>query len=228
MLLCCAERTPALNQSARETEHISLISSLLEPMLHLRIDSTAANCNRHVYLIPESFSSLLNANVVTRAVPEFSLSLCYRDNTASSCRAIKNTGPGQRFTTRTPWTADTSKRMSQQPESPSPSLRVSPAPFSAEPPSQFGAGVPLDFTSPMQRRPAAPRWFRIVVWLLRLAIGVALFYAPWNWDDNFLWKLFPALGRFATIGAVRGLVSGLGFLNLWIAFQDTLRRRMER
>lgn len=115
--------------------------------------------------------------------------------------------------------------MPQQPESPSPTLRVSPASFSAQPPSQFGADVPLEFTREMHPRPLAPRWFRVVIWFLRLAIGVALFYAPWGWDDNFLWKLIPALGRLATFGAVRGVVSGLGFLNLWIAFQDVLRRR---
>jgi hypothetical protein len=36
---------------------------------------------------------------------------------------------------------------------------------------------------------------------------------------------YPALGIFAAHGAVRGLVSGLGLLNLWIAFQDALRHR---
>ncbi len=123
------------------------------------------------------------------------------------------------------WTADRNKRMPQQPESPSPTFSVRPAPFSADPPAEYGTGVPLEFTREMRPRHIAPRWFRMVVWFLRLAVGVALFYAPWCWDDNFLWKLLPALGKLATIGAVRGLVSGLGFLNLWIAFQDVLRRR---
>jgi hypothetical protein len=38
---------------------------------------------------------------------------------------------------------------------------------------------------------------------------------------------FPAVGTMAMNGAVRGLVSGLGLLNLWIAFQDALKRGRE-
>jgi hypothetical protein len=43
------------------------------------------------------------------------------------------------------------------------------------------------------------------------------------WDQNPLFVQFPALGIYAASGIVRGLVSGLGLLNLWIAFQDALR-----
>jgi hypothetical protein len=52
-----------------------------------------------------------------------------------------------------------------------------------------------------------------------------LFYLPWFWDQNPIFLRFPVLGSIATVGAVRGLVSGLGFLNLWIALQDALRHR---
>jgi hypothetical protein len=33
------------------------------------------------------------------------------------------------------------------------------------------------------------------------------------------------LGSFAAYGAVRGIVSGVGLLNLWIAFEDAIRHR---
>jgi hypothetical protein len=33
------------------------------------------------------------------------------------------------------------------------------------------------------------------------------------------------LGHIATNGAVRGIVSGIGLLNLWVAFQDAIRHR---
>jgi len=76
-----------------------------------------------------------------------------------------------------------------------------------------------------------PRWLvRMELFLrvmLRMYIGLAICYAPWShafWDQNPIFLEFPAVGAIALNGAVRGLVSGLGLLNLWIAFQDALRR----
>ncbi|MGA2350295.1 MAG: hypothetical protein ABSF70_07680 [Terracidiphilus sp.] len=73
--------------------------------------------------------------------------------------------------------------------------------------------------------------------LLRVYIGLAVCYAPWSsqvlaafpwsrelWDQNPLFMHFPLLGHLAANGAVRGMVSGLGILNLWIAFHDILHR----
>ncbi|HTW81743.1 MAG TPA: hypothetical protein VME23_19500 [Terracidiphilus sp.] len=87
------------------------------------------------------------------------------------------------------------------------------------------------------RQPEAPPPQRIPRWLvrvelflrvmLRMYIGLAICYAPWShafWDQNPLFLQFPAVGAIALNGAVRGLVMGLGLLNLWIAFQDALRR----
>jgi hypothetical protein len=45
------------------------------------------------------------------------------------------------------------------------------------------------------------------------------------WDQNPLFLQFPNVAVFAAHGAVRGIVSGLGFLNLWIALQDILHHR---
>jgi len=59
--------------------------------------------------------------------------------------------------------------------------------------------------------------------LLRMYIGLAICYVPWSrmlWDQNPLFVQFPTLGIYAASGIVRGLVSGLGLLNLWFAFQD--------
>ncbi|MGA3010551.1 MAG: hypothetical protein ABSD72_09860 [Terracidiphilus sp.] len=61
--------------------------------------------------------------------------------------------------------------------------------------------------------------------LLRMYIGLAVCCAPWFrvfWDQNPLFAQFPTLGVYAASGIVRGLVSGLGLLNLWFAFQDAL------
>jgi len=77
-----------------------------------------------------------------------------------------------------------------------------------------------------------PRWLeRVELYLrvlLRMYIGLAVCYAPWSkmfWDQNPLFVHFPTLSIYAANGAVRGLISGLGLLNLWIAFQDALQHR---
>jgi hypothetical protein len=77
-----------------------------------------------------------------------------------------------------------------------------------------------------------PRWLvRLELFLrvmLRMYIGIAVCYAPWSysfWDRNPVFVQFPTLSIFAANGAVRGIVSGLGLLNLWFAIQDALRHR---
>lgn len=59
--------------------------------------------------------------------------------------------------------------------------------------------------------------------LLRIYIGLAVCYVPWSanfWDHNPLFVEFPLLGHWAATGAVRGLISGLGLLNLWVALRE--------
>jgi hypothetical protein len=111
--------------------------------------------------------------------------------------------------------------MPQQPELISPSLPASPAP---EP----GAASPLHpVDHPPQR---IPRWLvRAELFLrvlLRIYIGLAICYAPWSpmfWDQNPLFVQFPTLSIYAANGAVRGIISGLGLLNMWIALKDAIR-----
>jgi len=137
--------------------------------------------------------------------------------------------------------ADPNKRMPQQPESTSPTLTVSAAPLSAWPPTESDRGAPPEFPNPMDTYTQFPSWLRTIVWILRVVIGVFLLLAPWShgfWDQNPIFQQFPWLGNIAlgniaasvearslVSGAARGLVSGLGLLNLWIAFQDALWHR---
>ncbi|MGB6193355.1 MAG: hypothetical protein WBF42_12885 [Terracidiphilus sp.] len=118
--------------------------------------------------------------------------------------------------------------MPQQPELISPTLPANPAP---EPETTRGAPASafLPAGQPPQR---IPRWLvRAELFLrvlLRIYIGLAVCYAPWSpifWDQNPLFAQFPTLSIYAANGAVRGVVSGLGLLNLWIAFKDAIRYR---
>lgn len=125
--------------------------------------------------------------------------------------------------------------MSQQPEFTSipGSPAAQPGPATAEPipinaqPGQNGANAGSN-AGPQR----IPRWLEraelFLRVLLRLYIGLAVCYAPWSrvfWDDNPLFLRFPTLGSLALHGAVRGIISGLGVLNLWIAFRDAVHHR---
>jgi hypothetical protein len=73
----------------------------------------------------------------------------------------------------------------------------------------------------------AERFLRVIV---RMYLGLLVCCAPWYppaWDANPLFSSSPGLTAFITNGAVRGVVSGLGLLNLWIALRDALRGSAE-
>jgi hypothetical protein len=118
--------------------------------------------------------------------------------------------------------------MHQQPELTSPSLPASPAPQ----PGQADGLAPVLEIALDPATQQIPRWLEraelFLRVLLRMYIGLAVCYAPWSpmfWDRNPLFVQFPTLSIYAANGAVRGIVSGLGLLNLWIAFQDAIRHR---
>lgn len=136
--------------------------------------------------------------------------------------------------------------MSQSPEQTTLSFTTSQAPA---PGSESGLAPEALPATPLSRHAPQriPRWLvRGELFLrvfLRVYIGLAVCYAPWSgqiaaafpdvliylpwsrvlWDHNPLFLYFPTLGFYAANGAMRGLVSGLGLLNLWFAFHDALR-----
>ncbi len=120
--------------------------------------------------------------------------------------------------------------MSQQPESISTSLAASPAPVAV--PAEGRGGERGRGGRPEDGVERIPRWLErlelVLRVMLRMYIGLAICYAPWSpmfWDQNPLFLQYPSVGAVAANGAVRGLVSGLGLLNLWIAFQDAIHQR---
>jgi hypothetical protein len=109
-------------------------------------------------------------------------------------------------------------------------------PDPASTPASEHSHAPTPQSAPQQGSRPTPQ--RIPPWLeraelflrvlLRMYIGLAICYVPWSrlfWDQNPLFVQFPTLGIYAASGTVRGLVSGLGLLNLWIAFHDAFRHR---
>jgi len=123
--------------------------------------------------------------------------------------------------------------MPQQPEFTS-------SPIPASPVVPGGVAAPSGSAGALVDSPGAhkhgvqriPRWLEraelFLRVLLRMYIGLAVCYAPWSkmfWEQNPLFTHFPTLSIYATNGGVRGIVSGLGLLNLWIAFRDAVRHR---
>jgi hypothetical protein len=134
--------------------------------------------------------------------------------------------------------------MSQQPELTSTSL----APNPASAPGSGSGVVPVPAQEMQQMQTPTHATQRIPPWLvtselflrvlLRMYIGLLICYAPWSgrlmtflpgsrflWEQNELFVWFPTLGIYAAYGAVRGMVSGLGLLNLWIAFHEAIHYR---
>lgn len=122
-------------------------------------------------------------------------------------------------------------------------------PSGFSPRSELGAAQP-DPHSPQR----IPNWLVHLELFLRVilcvCLGLILCFAPWwdllrpVWEKSLIFELYPplaalplllwvqnplftsvpALGAFAMNGAVRGIVSGLGILNLWIALHDVRHR----
>jgi hypothetical protein len=76
------------------------------------------------------------------------------------------------------------------------------------------------------------------VWLQRLSLfvlvlfcvylGVLVMILPWwtrIWDHNMFIESHPVLAGFLHNGAVRGIISGLGLLDIWIGISEAVHYR---
>ena len=84
------------------------------------------------------------------------------------------------------------------------------------------------------------RYSSLELWLRRLAVlmfvfvcasvGVFLVILPWRpeWTHNHLLLSYPGLRQFIASGFVRGVVSGLGILDIWIGFWEAVHYREEK
>jgi hypothetical protein len=83
----------------------------------------------------------------------------------------------------------------------------------------------------VRRRSVAQIWLRrlgvLLFVFLCATVGVMLIMLPWRqeWTENHLLTAFPALQAIFSSGFVRGICTGLGFLNVWIGFQEALQYR---
>jgi hypothetical protein len=79
--------------------------------------------------------------------------------------------------------------------------------------------------------PSAAHWLRrlelIARVMVQLYIGLILVFLPWTriWEFNRFFLYYAHVASVMESGAVRGLVSGLGILNLWIAISEAIHYR---
>lgn len=78
------------------------------------------------------------------------------------------------------------------------------------------------------------------VWLQRLSIvilvvfccyvGLLLFLLPWTryWQENHYLLTLPALSPLLNSGIMRGIISGLGVLDIWIGISEIIHYRERR
>ncbi|MGA2905935.1 MAG: hypothetical protein ABSD98_19080 [Candidatus Korobacteraceae bacterium] len=71
------------------------------------------------------------------------------------------------------------------------------------------------------------RIFLVVFVLFCLEVGIILTVAPWTpfWTSNSLLLSFPRVREFLMHGFVRGLISGLGLSDIWLAVMEAVRYR---
>ena len=78
----------------------------------------------------------------------------------------------------------------------------------------------------------APIWLQrvslIVLVLFCVYLGILVMVLPWwtrIWDHNMFIQARPALAGMLHNGAVRGVISGLGLIDIWIGISEAVHYR---
>jgi hypothetical protein len=81
----------------------------------------------------------------------------------------------------------------------------------------------------------APIWLQrlslFVLVLFCVYLGVLVLVLPWwpkMWDHNMLIQSRPALAAVLNTGAMRGVISGLGLVDIWIGVSEAVHYRDHR
>jgi hypothetical protein len=89
--------------------------------------------------------------------------------------------------------------------------------------------------SPLKLPRSTPVWLQrislFVLVLFCVYLGVLVLILPWwprIWDHNMFIQARPMLAAFLHNGAVRGIISGLGLLDIWIGVSEAVHYRDHR
>jgi hypothetical protein len=105
----------------------------------------------------------------------------------------------------------------------------------AEPPAEAAPAQAPAEPAFVEQSAAAPIWLQrlslFVLVLFCVYLGVLVTILPWwsrVWDNNLWIQSHPALAAVLHNGAVRGLISGLGLLDIWIGVSEAVNYRDHR
>lgn len=107
-----------------------------------------------------------------------------------------------------------------------------PEPVAPDPPAVLtpeSGSVP---SASLRSSGTAPVWLQrlslFILVLFCVYLGVLVAVLPWwtrLWDHNMWIQAHPALAAFLQNGAVRGMISGLGLLDIWIGISEAVHYR---
>lgn len=93
------------------------------------------------------------------------------------------------------------------------------------------SGDPDDTNSRMTSR-TTPVWLQrvslFVLVLFCVYLGVLVMVLPWwtrIWDHNLFMNAHPRLAAILHNGAVRGIISGIGLIDIWIGISEAVHYR---
>ncbi len=110
-----------------------------------------------------------------------------------------------------------------------------PEPVAPDPTSVSGSAAPDAAgaqSDSVRAAGTAPVWLQrlslFILVLFCVYLGVLVAVLPWwprLWDHNEWIRAHPALAAVLRNGAVRGLISGLGLLDIWIGISEAVHYR---
>ena len=114
--------------------------------------------------------------------------------------------------------------------SPQPEPPLQPSLFGPAQPETTGQTPP-----PPSAAGAGPVWFQRTSLFIRVLfciyLGVIITWLPWwtaLWDQNAYLLAHPHLLAVLQLGPVRGVISGLGLLDLWIGITEAVNYRDQK
>ena len=71
------------------------------------------------------------------------------------------------------------------------------------------------------------RTFLVIFVILCIEIGIVLIAVPWRpvWSNNALLADYPHIRNFVRLGFVRGTITGIGLLDIWIGIWEAVHYR---
>jgi hypothetical protein len=113
--------------------------------------------------------------------------------------------------------------------------QISSDPSNALPESATAEAMPALGVEDSETGSVAPVWLQrlslFVLVLFCVYLGVLVMILPWwarVWDHNLLISSHPELAAVLHNGAMRGFISGLGLLDIWIGISEAIHYRDHR